>query len=62
MFIAIKQHKTAASAKAFVAAVRRTTPFKTRVTWKDHSQALTDRLFGGRTSQPTAEHEFDQLC
>ena len=61
-FIAIKQHKTAASAKAFLAIVRKAAPFKIRNILTDNGKEITDRLFGGRSRQPSAEHEFDQLC
>ena len=62
VFIAIKQYKTAASAKAFLAAVRRAAPFKIRTILTDNGKEFTDRLFGSRSRQPTGEHEFDQLC
>jgi len=62
VFIAIKQHKTAASAKAFLATVRKAAPFKIRTILTDNGKEFTDRLFGGRSRQPTGEHEFDQLC
>jgi transposase InsO family protein len=62
VFIAIKQHKTAASAKAFLAAVRRAAPFKIHTILTDNGKEFTDRLFGSRSRQPTGEHEFDQLC
>ena len=62
VFIAIKQHKTAASAKAFLAAVRKAAPFKIRTILTDNGKEFTDRLFGSRSRQPTGEHEFDQLC
>ena len=62
VFIAIKQHKTEASAKAFLAAVRRAAPFKIRTILTDNGKEFTDRLFGSRSRQSTGEHEFDQLC
>lgn len=62
VFIAIKPHKTAASAKAFLAAVRKAAPFKIRIILTDNGKEFTDRLFGSRSRQPTGEHEFDQLC
>ena len=62
VFIAIKPHKTAAAAKAFLAAVRKAAPFKTRILLTDNGKEFTDRLFGGHSRKPTGEHEFDQLC
>ena len=62
VFIDIKQHKTAASAKAFLAAVRKAAAFRIHTILTDNGKEFTDRLFGSRTRQPTGEHEFDQLC
>ena len=62
VFIDIKQHKTAASAKAFLAAVRKAAAFKIQTILTDNGKEFTDRLFGSRTRVPTGEHEFDQLC
>ena len=62
VFIDIKQHKTAASAKAFLAAVRKAAAFKIHTILTDNGKEFTDRLFGSRTRQPSGEHEFDQLC
>lgn len=62
VFIAIKQYKTAASAKAFLAAVRKAAPFKIRTILTDNGKEFTDRLFGARSRQATGDHEFDQLC
>ena len=62
VFIAIKPHKTAAAAKAFLAAVRKAAPFKIRILLTDNGKEFTDRLFGGHSRKPTGEHEFDQLC
>ncbi len=59
VFIAIKQHKTAASAKAFLAAVRKAVSFKVRTILTDNGKKFTDRLLGSR--QSTGEHEFDPL-
>ena len=62
VFIDIKQHKTAASAKAFLAAVRKAAAFRIHTILTDNGKEFTDRLFGSRTRQPTGEHEFDQPC
>ena len=59
VFIAIK---TAAAAKAFLAAVRKAAVFKIHTILTDNGKEFTDRLFGSRSRQPTGEHEFDQLC
>ncbi len=62
VFIALKQHKTAASAKAFLAAVRKAAPFQVRTILTDNGTEFTNRLFGSRSRQPSGEHEFDRLC
>ena len=49
VFIAIKQYKTAASAKAFFAAARKAAPFKIRTILTDNGKEFTDRLFGARS-------------
>ena len=62
VFSAIKPHKTAAVAKAVLAAVRKAAPFKIRNILTDNGKEFTGRLFGSRTRQPTEDHEFGQLC
>lgn len=62
VFIAIKAHKTAAAAEAFLSALRKAAPFKIRTILTDNGTEFTDRLFGRHSRQPTGEHEFDQLC
>ncbi len=62
VFIAIKQHKTAAAARSFLAAVRKAAAFQIHTILTDNGKEFTDRLFGSRSRQPTGEHEFDQLC
>lgn len=44
--IATKQHKAAASARAFLAAVHKAAPFKTFATFKGNGKEFTDKLFG----------------
>ena len=46
----------------FLATVRKAALFKIRTILTDNGKEFTDRLFGGRSRQPTGEHEFDQLC
>ncbi len=52
VFIDIKQHKTAASAKAFLTAVRKAAAFKIHTILTDNGKEFTDRLFGSRTRVP----------
>ena len=44
------------------ATVRKAAPFKVRTILTDSGKEFTDGLFGGRSRQPIAEHECDQLC
>ena len=62
VFIAIKQYKTAAAAKAFLAALRKGAPFKIQTILTDNGKEFSDRLFGKHGRQPSGEHEFDLLC
>jgi len=62
VFISIKQHKTAASAKAFLAALRKAAHFKIRTILTDNGKEFTERLCGSHSFHPTGEHEFDKLC
>lgn len=62
VFFAILHHKTTASAKAFLAAIRKAAPFRIRTILTDNGKEFTHRLFGNRSRAPTGEHEFDQLC
>jgi len=62
VFIAIKSHKTAAAAKAFLKEVSKAVPFKIRTLLTDNGKEFTDRLFGKRARDATGQHEFDALC
>ena len=62
VFIAIKLYKTAAAAKAFLAALRKGAPFKLQTILTDNGKEFSDRLFGKHGRQPSGEHEFDLLC
>lgn len=62
VFIAIKGHRTAASARSFLNALAKAAPFKIRTILTDNGVEFTDRLFGARARQPSGEHEFDALC
>ena len=55
VFMAIKPHKTAAAAKAFLAAVRKAAVFKIHTILTDNGKEFTDRLFGSRSRQPPAQ-------
>ncbi|KGG92402.1 hypothetical protein P245_12210 [Comamonas thiooxydans] len=59
MSIATKQHKAAASARAFLAAVRKAAPFKTFTTFTGNGKEFTNKLFG--SCQRWASMSF-QLC
>lgn len=52
----------AASAKAFLGAVRKAAPLQIRTILTDNGKEFTERLLCSRSRQPTGEHEFDQLC
>jgi transposase InsO family protein len=62
VFIAIKNNKTAASAKHFLAALHRQCPIKITRLLTDNGKEFTDRLLGSKDRKPTGDHEFDQLC
>lgn len=61
VFVQIKSHKTAAAAKAFLAALQKASPCHIRTLLTDNGSEFTDRLFN-KQKQPSGEHEFDQLC
>ena len=62
VFIAIKSHRTAASARSFLNALAKAAPFRIRTILTDNGTEFTDRLFGSRARRPSGEHEFDRLC
>jgi len=62
VYVAIKPHKTAAAAKAFLNALYKTCPIKISHILTDNGKEFTVRLFGSRDRQATGNHEFDQLC
>lgn len=62
VFIAIKSHKTAAAARAFLNAVAKAAPFKIQTLLTDNGKEFTDRLFGKRAKDASGTHEFDALC
>jgi transposase InsO family protein len=61
-FIALKPHKTAATARAFLKALHKASPIKITRILTDNGKEFTDRLFGSRNRGASGEHEFDQLC
>lgn len=52
VFIAIKRHKTAAPAKAFLSAVLMATPFKAHTILTDCGKKFTNRLFASHSANP----------
>jgi transposase InsO family protein len=62
VFVAIKDNKTAASAKAFLRALQKACPIKIQKLLTDNGKEFTDRLFANRERAPSGNHEFDQLC
>jgi transposase InsO family protein len=62
VFIAIKQHRTAAAARSFLNALSKAAPFKLKTLLTDNGTEFTDRLFASRARDPSGEHEFDALC
>lgn len=61
VFVQIRPHKTAAAAKAFLAALSKASPIKINILLTDNGSEFTDRLFN-KQKQASGEHEFDQLC
>ena len=62
VFVQIKSHKTAASAKAFLNALHKACPLHISKVLTDNGTEFTDRLFASRERGATGNHEFDQLC
>ena len=62
VFIAVKSHKTAAAARAFLSAVKKAAPMHIKTLLTDNGKEFTDRLFGSRAKDASGRHEFDQLC
>lgn len=62
VYVAIKAHKTAASAKSFLNALHKACPARITHILTDNGKEFTDRLFGSRDRKATGNHEFDQLC
>ena len=62
VFVAIKNDKTAASARSFLKALHKACPLKIVKLLTDNGKEFTDRLFASRERTPSGNHEFDQLC
>jgi len=62
VFVAIKDNKTAASARRFLKELHEASPIKITKLLTDNGKEFTDRLFASRERQPSGNHEFDQLC
>jgi transposase InsO family protein len=62
VFVAIKDNKSAASAQAFLRALKKACPIKIQKLLTDNGKEFTDRLFANRERAPSGDHEFDQLC
>ena len=62
VFIALKPHKTAAAARAFLKALHKASPIKITRILTDNGKEFTDRLFGSSNRGASGEHEFDKLC
>ncbi|WP_374538831.1 IS481 family transposase [Chitinimonas taiwanensis] len=61
VFVQIRPHKTAASARSFLSALSKTAPFRLRSLLTDNGSEFTDRLFN-KQKQASGAHEFDRLC
>ncbi|AOX99263.1 IS481 family transposase [Jeongeupia sp. USM3] len=61
VFVQVKPNKTAAAARAFLAALSKAVPFKLQTLLTDNGSEFTDRLFN-KQKQASGEHEFDRLC
>jgi transposase InsO family protein len=62
VFVQIRPDKSAASARAFLAALHETCPIRIVKILTDNGKEFTDRLFASREREPSGQHEFDQLC
>ena len=62
VFVAVKNDKTAASARSFLNALHKACPIKLVKLLTDNGKEFTDRLFASRERQPSGQHEFDRLC
>jgi transposase InsO family protein len=62
VFIAIKSHKTAAAAKAFLNALHKAAPFRIHTLLTDNGKEFTDRQFGSKAKDASGQHAFDALC
>jgi transposase InsO family protein len=62
VFIAIKSHKTAAAAKAFLNALHKAAPFRVHTLLTDNGKEFTDRQFGSKAKDASGQHAFDALC
>ncbi|MCL6556518.1 MAG: hypothetical protein K6T56_09185 [Burkholderiales bacterium] len=62
MFVKLYADKTAACGRAFWAALPKSCPPRSKTLLRENGTAFTDRLFGSKDHQATAEHEFDRPC
>ena len=62
VFIAIKNDKTARSARSFLSALHKACPIRITKLLTDNGKEFTDRLFASREREPSGNHEFDMLC
>jgi len=62
VFVQIKSNKSAASAAAFLKALRKACPIKITRILTDNGKEFTDRLFASRERKASGQHEFDLLC
>ena len=62
VFVFIKNNKTAAIAKSFLAALHKACPIKIKRLLTDNGREFTDRLFALREREASGQHEFDLLC
>ena len=63
VFVAIKDNKSAAGARRFLAALHKACPIRITRLLTDNGKEFTDRLFASRSERaPSSKHEFDALC
>ncbi len=62
VFVQLKRHKNAASARSFLGALAKKTPVKIHKILTDNGKEFTDRIFGQEAKSATGSHEFDALC
>jgi transposase InsO family protein len=61
VFVQFKANKTAASARAFLAALHKSCPIRISKLLTDNGKEFMDLLFASKEREPSGDHAFDQL-